>query len=206
MTTLVFLPGAGGRTSFWAPVAARLEDLGPRLLVAYPGFGDAPADPAVHSLSDLRGWVRARLPAGPCHLLAQSMGGVIAIGLALEEPARVSSLTLTATSGGIDVAALGGLDWRAGFRAERPEVPGWFEQDRTDFTAQLGRIRAPTLLLHGEADPLCPPAVPAFLRARIPGARSVLVPGGTHAFANERPDEAARAIRAHLAAVDGRSR
>ena len=57
------------------------------------------------------------------------MGGVLAARLAVEKPERVSRLVLTATSGGVDVARLGGAEWRAGYRAARPEVPDWFETD-----------------------------------------------------------------------------
>lgn len=198
MPSLLFLPGAGGRSGFWAPVAERLRSLGPQVLVAWPGFGDEPPDPAIRSLADLHPWLVARLPAGSLVVVAQSMGGILGARLAIEEPHRVASLVLVATSGGVDVAALGGADWRPSFRAELPGVPEWFERDRTDLTAELGRIRAPTLILYSDADPICPPAVPAFLRERIPGARAVLVPGGTHAFAHERPDEVAERIREHL--------
>jgi pimeloyl-ACP methyl ester carboxylesterase len=200
MASLLFLPGAGGRASFWAPVAERLTALGPRVLVAWPGFGDEPADPAIRSLDGLYGWLVARLPPGASHVVAQSLGGVLAVRLALEEPGRVASLVLCATSGGVDVAGMGGADWRPAYRAELPHVPGWFVHDRTDFTARLGRIRAPTLILHGDADPLCPPAVAAHLRERIPGARSLLVKGGTHSLARDRPDEAAEAVREHVGA------
>ncbi len=205
MTPCLYLPGAGGRASFWSPVAARLADLGPQVAISYPGFGDAPTDPAIRSLGGLYRWLVARLPAGPCHVVAQSMGGVLAVRLAVEEPARVATLTLTATSGGVDVAALGGRDWRPEFRAEHPDFPAWFEEDRTDLSARLGSIGAPTLILSGDADPICPPAVPAFLAARIPGARAALVRGGTHAFARERPDEVAALIRAHLTEGERRS-
>jgi pimeloyl-ACP methyl ester carboxylesterase len=205
MVPLVFFPGAGGLPSFWAPVAQRLADLGPAVRLAYPGFGGLAAEPAIRDLADLHRWCVARLPAGPCHVVAQSMGGVLAVRLALEQPARVASLTLVATSGGVDVRALGGADWREGFRREHPDVPPWFEQDRTDLSDRLGELRAPTLILYGDADPICPPAVPAFLAARIPGARRVRVPGGTHAFAHERPDEVAPLIRAHLTELDARS-
>ncbi len=201
MTSLAFLPGAGGRASFWAPVASRLRALGPQVLVAWPGFGDEPADPGIRSLDDLYRWLVARLPDGPVHVVAQSMGGVLAARLAIEQPQRVAGLVLAATSGGVDVAGLGGADWRPGFRAELPHVPDWFERDRTDLADRLGHIRAPTLILYSDADPICPPAVPELLRRRIPGARAVLVPGGTHAFANERPDEVAEHIRSHLAGL-----
>ena len=92
------LPGAGGRAAFWRPVAERLADLGPAHLLGYPGFGDAPADPAVRSLGDLYAWVLARLPPGACHLVAQSMGGVLAARLAVEQPARVARLVLVAAT------------------------------------------------------------------------------------------------------------
>jgi pimeloyl-ACP methyl ester carboxylesterase len=45
-----------------------------------------PADPSVGSLSALCDWMLARLPEGPSHVIAQSMGGVIATRLAAEHP------------------------------------------------------------------------------------------------------------------------
>ncbi len=198
MAPIVFLPGAGGRAAFWRPVADRLSDLGPAHLLAYPGFGDVPPDPRVASLDDLLAWVVARLPQGRSDVVAQSMGGVLAMRLAVERPARVDRLVLAATSGGVDVARLGGADWRPEYRGSLPGAPPWFEDDRSDLTARLGAIRAPTLLLCGDADPVSPPAVARFLAARIPGARVAIVPGGGHAFASERPDEVARLVRAHL--------
>lgn len=195
----VFLPGAGGRAGFWRPVAERIADLGPAHLVGWPGFGDTPADPAIHSLDDLYRWLLPRLPEGVFHLVAQSMGGVLAARLAVEEPARVSRLVLTATSGGVDLAALGGQDWRAEYRASLPGVPDWFVTDRTDLTDRLGAVRAPTLLLWSDADPVSPLAVSDLLLSRIPNARREIVAGGSHAFAEERADEVAAAIRAFLA-------
>lgn len=195
---LVFLPGAGGRSSFWEPVAARLRDLGPVHRLAWPGFGDCPPDAAIRSTDDLFAWMRARLPPGRSHVIAQSMGGVLAARLAVEDPDRVDRLVLVATSGGVDVALAGGTDWRPGYAASLPDVPRWFVEDRTDLTSRLPELRAPTLLLWSDADPVSPVAVARLLEARIPGARLELVPGGSHTFANERPDEVAALIRAHL--------
>ena len=195
----MFLPGAGGRASFWRPVADRLADLGPAHVLGYPGFGDVPADPALTSLGDLFGWFLARLPPGASHVIAQSMGGVLATRLAIERPERVARLVLVATSGGMDLRRLGGVEWRPSFRAEYPTVPPWFEDDASDFSGRLGEIRAPTLLLWGDADPISPPSVARFLATRIPHARVVTIAGGAHSFASERPDEVAAAIRAHLA-------
>ena len=198
MTALYFLPGASGRADFWEPVASRLADLGPVRLFGWPGFAGNPADPAIASMDDLFDWFVGRLPEDPCDVIAQSMGGVLAVRLAIECPERVRRLVLVATSGGVDVASLGGEDWRKDYVAELPDVPPWFSDDRTDMSGRLGEIRAPTLLLWGDADPISPLAVGRFLAGCIAGSRLEVIPGGTHMFAEERPDETAAAIRTHL--------
>lgn len=198
MRPIVFLPGAGGRSSFWAPVAERLADVGPSQCFDWPGFGGTPPSPGVHSMDDLFAWMVLRLPRGACHVVAQSMGGVLAVRLAIEHPERVDRLVLVATSGGVDLRATGAADWRPEYLAALPNVPHWFVDDRTDLTSKLTMLRAPTLLLWSDADSVSPLAVAQLLRERIPRATLAVVSGGTHAFANERPDEAGAAIRAHL--------
>ena len=199
MTPITFLPGAGGRSSFWAPVAARLEDLGPGVILGWPGFGDAPPDPRVRSLGDLAAWTLARLPPGASDLVAQSMGGVVALLLALAHPSRVRRLVLCSTSGGVHAPALGQVDWRPEYRAELPDAPDWFAADRTDLTARLPLLGAPTLVLHGDADPICPEPLARLLAGRIPGARRACIPGGDHMLGRDRPDEVAALVREHLA-------
>ncbi len=198
MPPLVFLPGAAGSASFWRPVADRLADLGRAHLFGYPGFDLVPRDPNIESLDDLFGWLVERLSPGPSHVIAQSMGGVLAVRLAIEQPERVARLVLVATSGGVDVARLGAAEWRDEYTAILPDVPTWFADDRTDLTDRLAEIRAPTLLVWSDADPISPPAVAHRLAGRIPDTRMVTVAGGSHAFASERPDEVASLIRSHL--------
>jgi pimeloyl-ACP methyl ester carboxylesterase len=198
MTPIVYLPGAGGTATFWKPVADRLADLGPAVRLGWPGFGDEPADPSIRAVAGLLGWTLARMPAGPCDVVAQSMGGVVAALLALDHPARVRRLVLCTTSGGVDVAAMGAVDWRPAYRAELPRAPDWFVVDRTDVTARLPTVRAPTLIVYGDRDPLCNEAIARFLAGRIPGAALACVPGGEHALAHDRPDEVAGLIRGHL--------
>jgi len=198
MPELVFLPGAGGSAAFWRPVAAKLAELGPVHLFGWPGFGDVPADPGIHSLDDLFQWFLRRLPKGPSHVIAQSMGGILAVRLALEHPDRVASLVLVATSGGVNLRRFGAADWRPDYVSELPRVPRWFVKDRTDFTDRLGEIRVPTLLVWSDSDALSPLAVSHFLAERIPNAHEVTVSGGSHAFANERSVEVAALIRASV--------
>jgi pimeloyl-ACP methyl ester carboxylesterase len=198
MPPLVFLPGAGGRSSFWRPVADRLADLGLVHLLGWPGFGDVPGDPTIDSLTTLYRWLLERLPNEPSHVIAQSMGGGLAARLALDHPERLARLVLVATSGGLDLARFGAVDWRPEYLLSLPGVPDWFVRDRTDLSGRLDAIKARTLLLWSDSDPVSPLSVGRALAARIPDTRLVTIAGGAHGFANQRPDEVAAAIRAHL--------
>ncbi len=64
----------------------------------------------------------------------------------------------------------------------------------------LHRLHQPTLVLHGDADPIVPVANGRILAARIPNARLVTVPGGGHLFLLTRPVEMARRITDFLTA------
>jgi 3-oxoadipate enol-lactonase len=54
-----------------------------------------------------------------------------------------------------------------------------------DTLGRLGQIRAQTLVITGTGDRLVPPRSSQVLAGRIPGARLVLVEGGSHAFVIE---------------------
>src|SRR5262249_43775488 len=62
-------------------------------------------------------------------------------------------------------------------RFENPDLAKW-----------LHRIDVPTLLLWGEHDGLVPPAFGEAYRARIPGARLVIIAHAGHAPFEEQPD------------------
>jgi pimeloyl-ACP methyl ester carboxylesterase len=69
-----------------------------------------------------------------------------------------------------------------------------------DVADALHRITAPTLVIHGGADPLVPTPNGAYLAAHIPGARSIVYPGVGHIPIVERADEFNRDVLAFLAA------
>jgi pimeloyl-ACP methyl ester carboxylesterase len=127
-----------------------------------------------------------------------SMGGVLALRIALEHPERIRKLTLLATSGGVDVAALGGIDWRDTFRQVQPNVPSWFVEDTTDVTHRLGQIPHPTLLVYGDADLIAPVEVGRLLQQNLPNAHMEVIPGATHDLEIDYPDLIASFIEAHL--------
>ena len=126
---LMFLPGASGDTEFWKPVGTQLRHPGTRHYLVYPGLGGVPSEPGVSGIADLVARV-VREIRGPVALLAQSMGGVIAVRAALEKPDLVRHRVLSVTSGGIDVTALGAQDWRPAFRGRNPGLPSWFVRRR----------------------------------------------------------------------------
>src|SRR6185436_20705253 len=60
---------------------------------------------------------------------------------------------------------------------------------RFNAVSRLPRLRAPTLVMHGERDLLVPLAASRLLAARIPDAELAVVPGAGHAYALEAPQE-----------------
>lgn len=196
---LVFLPGASGHTRFWQPVAGRLRHGAERVHLGWPGFGATPADPAVRGFEDLLGLVLAAIDR-PCALIAQSMGGVLAVRAALQRPELVSHLVLCVTSGGIPMKPHGAEDWRETFRAAHPRVPDWFATVHDDLSCQLPGLATPTLLLWGDADPISPVRVGEQLAGLLPRAHLVVIPGGDHDLAVSHAEAVARLIDHHLAA------
>ncbi len=196
---LLFLPGAGGDPAFWRPLGQRLPDAWEMIYLGWPGLGDQPHDPAVKGFDDLVARVEDQMGDGAVDLLAQSMGGVVAMSLALRHPGRVRKLVLAVTSGGVDAAALAPTNWRETYPQNYPRAASWILNHRIDLTPQIHRLACPTLLLWGDADPISPIAVGEQLRSLIPQARLHIVPGGDHGFVQDRPEAICDVIRDHLA-------
>lgn len=63
---------------------------------------------------------------------------------------------------------------------------------------RLHRVSAPTLLIWGEKDGICPPAYADDFRAALPDARLSMVPEAAHMVQDEQPDAVADLIDAFL--------
>jgi 3-oxoadipate enol-lactonase len=120
-------------------------------------------------------------------------------------------------AGGVEALADAILErwFTARFRAEQPETVARIREmlvatpaegyaascealAECDLRAELGSIRAPTLVLAGADDPATPPEQAEQLVAAIPGSRLVVIPDTAH-FANvEKPEAFNRAILEHL--------
>ncbi|HEX7645932.1 MAG TPA: alpha/beta hydrolase [Noviherbaspirillum sp.] len=195
---LLFLPGAMGAPQFWSPVATRLSHPAAKACLGWPGFGATPPDPDINGIDDLVTMVVSNIDQ-PTVLIAQSMGGIIAIRAALEKRDLVTHLVLAATSGGIDMSSHATHDWRPTFREENPLLPPWFCLYQEDLEAELHKLHMPTLLLWGDADPISPVSVGKHLASLLPWTELRVIPGGDHGFASTRADEIAPLIDKHLA-------
>lgn len=56
----------------------------------------------------------------------------------------------------------------------------------------------PTLVLHGDRDPLCPVVNARWLAGRIAGSTMVVLPGAGHLFLLDEPQRAAEIVRDFL--------
>lgn len=195
---LVFLPGAGGDPAFWRPVGEALPSAWQKTYLGWPGLGNQRTDPAVRGFDDLVTLAETQIGDEPVDLLAQSLGGVIALRLALKHPTKVRRLVLAATSGGIDVKKLGAADWRAEYRAAFPNAASWIMEPVVDISRELPKVAQPTLLLWGDADPISPVAVGETLQRTLPRATLHLVHGGDHGFVDERAKEIVKRVATHL--------
>jgi pimeloyl-ACP methyl ester carboxylesterase len=70
-----------------------------------------------------------------------------------------------------------------GYLAQASGTSQWDGYDR------LHRIKAPTLVVHGELDALVPPANGRILADRIPGAELVTVPRANHLLGTDQPEQ-----------------
>ena len=106
-----------------------------------------------------------RLRRAPAKALARFLDDCLAPGEAEGlPPGRLAALR--AASPPTAEAALAGLEVLA----------------RADLRAVLPRLALPTLLLHGQADAICPIGAAQALAAALPSARLVALPGGHAPF------------------------
>lgn len=196
---LFFLPGVGGDPDFWRPLGDRLPAEWRKTYFDWPGLGNQPADPVVNSYNDLIGLVEAQLPDYPVDLLAQSMGGAMAMTLALRHPERIRKLVLAVTSGGMAMSAFDAEDWRTDYRREYPQAAEWIMAEKPDISEQLCKIRQPVLLIWGDSDPISPVAAGQYLAGCLPHAELHIIAGGQHDLIHSRAPEVAGLIECHLA-------
>ncbi|GIV95876.1 MAG: alpha/beta hydrolase [Herpetosiphonaceae bacterium] len=222
----IFVHGAGGSHRLWGPVIAALPKTGRYYAIDLPGHGRSPGagrrtiagyGAAVEAFLDSQGLERAVI-------IGHSMGGAIALWLALERPACVTGLGLVGTSGRLRVPA-----WLlSGIRAEpgqtiaqlvpllygaqvdpaarsaierdlRSVAPEILEGDYLacagfDVLDRLGEIAVAAAVVCGAGDRMAPPEESELLQRRLGNATLHLVEGAGHMVMLEDPDAVAGAL------------
>ena len=219
--TLVLLHSAGETPAVWDDVRAHLKGI-PVLAPPLPGRAGAgaPADTvAAHADAVLDAMDHAGLARAT--IAGHSLGGAVALWLALEQPGRVAGLGLVSTGARMRVnpAALAALP--DGLADAAPLMaaanfpagtdPSLIERrrsayesvggatlladltacDRFDVLDRLWEIRCRTQALVGAEDALTPPRYMKLLAERISAARYVEYPNTGHMLPLERPAEVA---------------
>ncbi len=219
----VFIHGAGCTRSVFDPQARAFPDA---LVPALPGHG-CPGEPAsVAAFAQALAGPIAAL-GEPVVLCGSSMGGAIALELALARTPGVRGVVTIGSGARLRVAPalLEGLeaDFAAAARSLAPHFfaeprPEWVAgavaamelvgaaQTLRDFRAcdawdareRLGDLAVPLLALVGERDALTPPKVSQALADRVPRGETRILPDAGHLAAIEAPAAINAALRAFL--------
>ncbi len=227
--TLLMLHGAGSRGDGFLPQLSGLGDINV-LSLDLPGHGQTPG-PGREDVADYAGWLAELLAAGPVKpvLMGHSMGGAVAMTLALNHPRLVRGLVLVSTGPRLPVnpALLAGLqaDFEASVRlivkwAYAPEADpvlliqgtenmlqsdpqvmhgDFVACDGFDFRDRLGGLALPCLILVGEQDKMTPPNLSQSMAEAIPGAELKLIPEAGHMPFLERYQEVNQALSEFMA-------
>ncbi len=173
-TPLVLVHGFGGDLNSWLFNQPVLAASRPVIAVDLPGHGASTKElrgAGIAALAADLGAVLDALDLAAVHLAGHSLGGALALTLALETPARVRSLTLVASAGlgpGIDG------EYLAGFIAarRRKELRPWVERLFAD-PALVGREMLDEILRYKRIDGV-PELLERIAAALFPGGRQAL--------------------------------
>lgn len=99
---LILIHGFGGDLDNWLFNIDALGEKATVYALDLPGHGQsskALANPGLHSLTEALGGFMDKLGIGAAHLVGHSMGGAVAMQMALDHPTKVKSLTLICSAG-----------------------------------------------------------------------------------------------------------
>jgi 3-oxoadipate enol-lactonase len=219
----VFIHGSGYTgDAFAAQLTAFANALAPTL-PGHTGGRDGPD--TVSAFADAVADVLQAAEMRDVILCGNSMGGAIALELALRQTPAVGAVVLLGSGVRLRVAPAIFERLEADFPAAARELAAMFfarpkpdlvdaavatmlrvgqEQTIRDFracnafdaTERIGDLRVPLLALTGDRDVLTPPKFAQWFADRVPGAQARILPDAGHLAMIERPGETNAALRA----------
>ena len=188
--SMLVLHGNGAAAPSIAPILAPLRQAGYGVVLAeYRGYSGNPGTPSEAGLAldaqAYAGWAEAQGGGLPV-VVGESLGTGVAVRLASER--RVRGLVLDSPFTSLaDVVRSGPFWW----------APTILLSSRFDSLSRIGRVTAPVLLVHGEADGVVPVRLSRRLVPAVPCLREALfLPGVVHTAL--RSDGSGRAMAALL--------
>lgn len=149
------------------------------LLATTPGGSNA-----VHPPSEVATLLLQRAQGDPVAMLRKVYEGITAPGFAASSPHLIDLAVEVALKKPTLPAAM---------MRQLSAIMRWSSWDR------LPEVKTPTLVVHGDADPLVPHRNGVNIAERIPGARLVTLPNVGHLVPLEAPEPLYRAVREFLA-------
>ncbi|GGR09006.1 alpha/beta fold hydrolase [Streptomyces aurantiogriseus] len=225
--TLVVIHSAAGFR--FSPMLDRLAEKYDVILFALPGWGDEPDDGRDRTLSELADTVyQATQDLGlkSFHLLGSTLGGDVALNIALDHPERVASLVLEAPGTfreGVDPSSQADVTPEEALRKVRvhPERPPVFEPPHPESQARMFALisrleganpdysqqiteRLPgssvrTLVVFGDKDGFIPPQNGRTFARLMPDCSFVLLHDAAHDVQGDRAEDLAALIADFLA-------
>ena len=223
---LVLVHGIGVSSRYFLPTAARLAERCNVYAPDLPGFGfSAPLGlrPTVHRLADaFEAWLDAADLKVPDAVVANSFGCQVVADFAARRPERVARLVLVGPTIDRRARSLGRQAARLALDSVREPVGllaletvdyvqhlrkcgvgAFVEMIRDPLERNLALVRAHTLVVRGDRDPIVPRAWAEEVAATLPRGRLVEVAGAAHAVNYKAPDALTRLTLEFLHEPDG---